>query len=159
MAAVSVGLEVIHRGAGNAVGLLDGRALLFVRSRALTVDALDAIAETIDRIAPRATADWLVGALAIVPGDAGLSRQDLLARQRKIFGAARAMDHVWVSFCVYGESAQTTAMRAVVRLLLLGRSNMKMHAKTEAAIVWFSARLGLRIGDVSDAVEMLRSTA
>jgi hypothetical protein len=130
-----------------------------VRSRSLTGETLDAIATTIDRIAPNARADWPVGALAIVPGDAGLSRQDLLARQRKIFGAARGLDHVWVSFCVSGDSAQTTAMRAVVRLLLLGQSNMKMHAKAEAAIVWFSGRLGLRVGDVQGAVEMLRSTA
>ena len=139
-------LEVVHRRDGNTVGLLDDRALIFVRSRALTGDALEAIDAAIRRVVPKATAEQPAGALAILPGDAGLSHNDLLARQRQIFGEARKQEHIWVSMCVHGHSAQTIAMRAVVRLLLLGHGNMRMHATPEAAIAaCFAAHLRLSV--------------
>jgi hypothetical protein len=148
-------LEVVHRHDGNTVVLLDDRALIFVRSRALTGEALDAIDAVIDRVAPKAMAERPAGVLAILPGDAGLSRDDLLARQREIFGGARKHQHIWVSICVHGHSAQTIVMRAVVRMLLLGQSNMRMYPTPEAAIAWFASRLRLPVDKVRSTLESL----
>lgn len=147
-------LEVIHRSAGNAVGVLDGRALIFVRSQALTEETLDAIARAVEHTRAARPA----GALAIVPGDAGLSPEHLLARQRRIFQQAKKLDDVWIAFCVQGDGVQSVVMRAVVRMFLLGQPRMTMHAKPESAIVWFATRLGLSVEAVRSAVASLRSS-
>ncbi len=145
-------LEVIHRRAGNAVGLLEGRALIFLRDRPLTEEALEAVANTVHRT----TLTRPAGALAIIPGDAGLSSERLITRQRKIFQEAKRLDDVWLSFCVQGDGVQAIAMRAVVRMFVLGQPRSTLHAKPETAIVWFAGRLGLSVETVRAAVAALR---
>ncbi len=135
------------------MGVLDGRALIFVRTEALTTESLDAIAHAMERTSVNRPA----GALAIVPGEAGLSSEELLARQRRIFQQAKKLEDVWVAFCVHGEGVQSMVMRAVVRMFVLGQPRMTMHAKPESAIVWFATKLGLSGEAVRSAVASLRS--
>lgn len=148
-------LEVKHRAEGNAVALLDGRVLLFTRNGRLTSAALDAIEELATSRARTATAHEPVGALAIVNGDAGLSDNWLLERQRELLRSLKATPHLSFAFCVVGESVQAIAMRAVVRVFVLGSTGMRMFTEPSSAAQWLAPRVGMEPGAILGALAEL----
>lgn len=142
-------LHVVHEAGGNAVARIDATVLVFVRTQRLTVAALEAIerlAITIDgfRRGP-------IGALVVVPGDAGLSDNALIARQRAFLrDLVRPDGDVYVSTVILGDSAQSMAMRAVARLFVIGRPSIRVGSSVEDAARWLGARLDV------DATQLVR---
>lgn len=148
-------LEVKHQAEGNAVALLDARVLLFTRSGRLTAAALDAVEALATHCVPAATQRAPVGAMAIVDGDAGLSDNRLLERQRALLRSLKAAPHVSFAFCVGGDSIQAIAMRAVVRVFVLGSASMRMFTDAPTAAEWLAGRIGMEPGVLLRAVAAL----
>lgn len=132
-------LHVAFESRGNVVARLDSSALLFARARPLVPEALDSIeltARAVDEIR-----EGPIGALVVVPGDAGLSDNALLDRQRAFLRSFVRPD-VFVVMASLGDSAQAIAMRAVVRLFMIGRRTMHMASSIEGAALWLGDRIG-----------------
>lgn len=150
-------LDILHASDANGVGLFEKRALIFVRRSTLRVEALDVIEKTVRTVVPLAAPDRPCGAILVVPGDAGLSRNDLLTRQRKIFADPLGRQDVFVAFTVLGDGAQAATMRAVVRLFALSQTRMKMFARTEMAVEWIAPRLKMPAEKLLDAVRSVEA--
>lgn len=134
-------VHVVHEADGNVVARLDASVLVFVRTRPLTVAALDAIESVAHKIEEFRRGP--VGALAVIDGRAGLSDNALLTRQRKFLnGFVRADGDVYLAMVVQGDSVQSIAMRAVVRLFMLGKRTCLMSARLEDAAAWLGKQTG-----------------
>jgi hypothetical protein len=133
-----VALWIAHNAAANFVGVLDEQVLLFTRAGPLTTTALDHCEAIINERVSKATSAKPVASLVVLPGDVGLSRHDLIDRQRRLFDRLKAERFVFSAACVLGTSAQCVAMRAVVRLFLLGRPKMKLFSEVEPATLWLA---------------------
>lgn len=144
-------LIIAHEEAANCVALFDERLLLFTRTRLLTKGALDQSEAIVNEHVAKASSARPVGSFVVLPGDAGLSRHDLLERQRRLFERLKREPHVFSAVCVLGSSPQTIAMRAVVRLFLLGRPSMQLFSDTESAARWVARALKLDERAVFDA--------
>lgn len=151
-------LGLLHVRDGNGVGLYEKRVLVFVRQSTLRVEALDAIEKAIEELMPLATSERPCGALSVVPANAGLSRNDLLTRQRRIFSQPRHHENVFIAFTVLGDGAQAAAMRAVVRLFALGQSRMKMFATTDPAIEWLAPRVKMPVEALLGAIREVEAS-
>lgn len=149
-------IDVLHQQAGNVVALIDKRVVVFARTQALTLAALEAAELAVRLAASSANQDRPGGALAIVPADAGLSRNELLDRQRQLIAAARTRKHVWVAFCAHGTGPQVTVTRAVIRMFLLGQRNMKMFDTPAEAVRWLAKQVRLEPNAFSKHVDQLR---
>ncbi len=150
-------LDVKHKADQNGVGMIDERVLVFVRGGRLTSAALDTVVALAGDRARRATAERPVGALAVVSGQAGLSENQLLERQRLLLRDLRVAPHVFFAFCVEGEGAQAIAMRAVVRVLMLGSSSMRIFTERDAAARWLAERVGMAPAEITTALVALSS--
>ncbi len=148
-------LTVTYQAERNAVGLLDDRVLLFARSARLAPAALDAIEAFAATHRPLASAERPLGALALVVGAAGLSENSLLERQRVFLRELRATPHVWFAFCIVGDGVQAVAMRAVVRVLMLGSSGMRMFTDQASAARWLGERVGVDPAAITGALDTL----
>lgn len=151
----SVALSVAHRSDGNAVGVLDDRVLLFVRSAKLTSVALNAVEATVANHVASASAARPVGALAVVPGNAGLSDNALLERQRALLFGLKAKPHVYFAFCVVGEGVQSIAMRAAVRVLVIGAARMRLFTEPAESAQWLAGHLQIEAAAITQAVDGL----
>ena len=148
-------LVVKHQAEDNVVGLIDNRVLVFARSGRLTPAALDAVEALAATYTHRASAEHPVGALALVVGSAGLSDNRLLERQRVLLRGLRAAPHLWFAFCVVGDGVQAVAMRAVVRVLMLGSSTMRLFTDPESAAGWLGAQVGVEPATIRSALATL----
>ncbi len=144
-------LIVAHEEAANCVALFDERLLLFTRTQPLTRGALDHAEALVNEHVAKASSALPVGSFVVLPGDAGLSPHDLLERQRRLFERLKREPYVFSAVCVLGSSPQTIAMRAVVRLFLMGRPTMQLFSDTETAARWVARALKLDAGAVLDA--------
>ncbi len=131
-------LWIAHNAAANFVGVLDEQVLLFTRAGPLTTTALDQCEAIINERVPKATSAKPVASLVVLPGDVGLSRHDLIDRQRRLFDRLKAERFVFSAACVLGTSAQCVAMRAVVRLFLLGSPKMQLFSEVDPATRWLA---------------------
>jgi hypothetical protein len=149
-------LELVHRGAGNVVAVFDRRILIFARDRPLTSAALDAIEAVAPRITTLLGDARPGGVLALIPGDAGLSSSELLTRQRRFF--AGRSPHVWVAFCVTGDSAQTLMVRAAARMFLPGHDHLVVHSDLQRALRWLSERVAIPATVLDEAVRVVEGS-
>lgn len=151
-------VSVSYAAESNYVAMVDQRLLLFTRTRPLAKAALDAAEAIINEHVPKATAARPVGSFVVLPGDAGLSRHDLIERQRKLFDRLKAERTVYTAAVVLGSSAQCMAMRAVVRLFLLGSPAMQLFSEIEPAARWIARATAIPEGTVLDAYRTARAS-
>jgi hypothetical protein len=148
-------LHVVHEASGNVVARLDASVLLFVRTRPLTVAALDAIEGVANKI--EQFRQGPVGALAVIDGQAGLSDNALLTRQRAFLkGFVRGDGDVYLAMVVQGDSVQSIAMRAVVRMFMLGKKRTSLlTARVEPAARWLAERTGETSAELEATVQLM----
>lgn len=149
-------VSVRYDAESNYVALVEQRLLLFTRTRLLTKASLDGAEAVIREQVPKATAARPVGAFVVLPGDAGLSRHDLLERQRKMFDRLKAERTVYSAMVVLGSSPQCVAMRAVVRLFLIGSPTMQLFSEVEPAARWLARAIAMPEHTILDAFRSAR---
>ncbi len=153
-----VALEIAVDDPANLMAVLDNRLLVQVRMGSLTHAALDAAAAKILPLLMMQTK--AIGALAIVNGDVGVMPPDIQARQRQLLDGVLARPNAWMVTVMQGSTVQATAMRAVGRVLMLGRRNIKHAKDTNEATSWLGEKLGdISAGSIRDAVEQLQKRA
>lgn len=143
-------MDVIYSSVGSRIGVVDRRLYVFVRREQLSVAALDAIADHI-----RDRKGQTVGLLAVVPGDAGLSDNTVLDRQRRMMAEFFADPLFFVGFVVLGTSVQAILMRSVVRLAFVGKRNASLTANTVDGARFLAPRLQLSQDAIVAAVDEL----
>lgn len=158
-----MGLRVLHSEAQNAVGIIDERLVAFVRSGQLTAGALDVIESNLHALRERHRPTSLgpgapVALLAVVPARAGLSDKDLVERQRQLMKQLKAdaksalgtAAPTFVALTIVGDGPMSSAMRAVIRVNVLGHGSIHLAAETAEAASWLAPRLSM------DAAAILR---
>lgn len=152
------GVYVVYEQRGNVVARIDAAVLLFVRTRPLEREALDAIerlALGIDEFRKGP-----VGALAVIDGQAGLSDNTLLQRQRIFLrGFVRSEGDVYLAMVVLGDAVQSIAMRAVVRMFMIGRKTMHLDSDLDRAARWLGERVGRDPGEIAATARQLAARA
>lgn len=147
-------LATLHCADHNAVGLIDGRCIVFVRSRMLTAAALDVIAGEAE--ARLASGVRPVACFAVVPGDAGVSDKVLIERQQKMIGAFVVDKTTSFAMVVQGTSLQSRVMRTAVRMLFLGKSTLRLSDDVDDAVKWLAPRIALEPVVLREAVRELQ---
>lgn len=139
-------LDIVNDDPENLLALLDGRVMVQLRYGRLSTASLDVAAA---RILPVLESEArAVGAIAVVNADAGVMPAEVQARQQVVIGNMLSRPNAFMVTVMFGESVQATAMRAVGRVLMLGKRTNIRHAKTvEEAATW----LGERLGDITPA--------
>ncbi len=143
-------MDVIYSGTRSRIGVIDRRLYIFVRQEQLSLAALDAIAAGI-----RERKGQTAGLLAVVPGDAGLSDNAVLDRQRRLMAEFIADTLFSVGFVVLGTSVQAMLMRSVVRLAFVGKRNASLTANTVDGARFLAPRLQLSQAEIEAAVDEL----
>ncbi len=150
-----VALATLHAADHNAVGLVDGRCIVFVRSRMLTTAALDVIAAEASRVV--ASTVRPIACLSVVPGDAGVSDKSLIERQQQMIGSFVVDKSTSFAMAVLGTSLQSRFMRTAVRMLFLGKSTLRLTDEVDDAVKWLSPRIAIEPQVLRDAVAALQS--
>lgn len=148
-------LVTLHAAQKNAVGLVDGRCIVFVRSGMLTPAALDVIAGEAARAAAGAVRP--VACFAVVPGDAGVSDKALIERQQKMINSFIVDRNTSFAMVVLGTSLQARVMRTAVRMLFLGKSTLRLTDDVDDAIAWLAPRVALEPSVLREAVSTLNA--
>lgn len=152
----ALGLQVVHSEERNAVGIIDERLIAFVRSAALTTGALDAVEAHLhplrERHRPQAGSPGApVGLLAVVPAGAGLSDKGLIERQAQLMKrlkveakqAVQSVAPTFVALSILGDGAMSSAMRAVIRVNVLGHARVRLFSETGEAAAWLAGCLAM----------------
>lgn len=164
-------LKVVHSEDRNAVGIIDERLIAFVRSAALTAAALDALEAHLHPLRERygarpASAGSPVGLLAVVPARAGLSDKALIERQAQLMKrlkveakqAVRTAAPTFVALTILGDGPMSSAMRAVIRVNVLGHGSIRLFSETADAATWLATRLSMDAGAIErQCLELQRS--
>ncbi|MBX7191407.1 MAG: hypothetical protein K1X94_05090 [Sandaracinaceae bacterium] len=151
-------MDILHKKQGNVVATIDRRVLIFVRDRPLTSAALSEVEASLEPLRSTLGPTHQGGVLAVIPGDAGLSSSELLARQRKLFAEARQLGHLWIAFCVTGQGAQTFVLRAAIRMFMPGHPSLSLHDDLRPAVRWLAERTGLSRDVLETGVRELQRT-
>jgi hypothetical protein len=136
---------------GNLVALADERLLVFVRTGLLTVPAL----ETMEGLKASVLASPKPkGVLAIFTATAGVSHNSLVERQRVfVRGIASEVPDISFAVVVLGDTVHAIAIRTVLRLFVMGRSNMAAFRDVGEGSRWLAGRMGI------DAATLERTAA
>ncbi len=137
--------------------MIDRRVLIFARDRPLTSEALSEVEASLERLRSTLGPGHQGGVLAVIPGDAGLSSSELLARQRKLFAEARRLGHLWIAFCVTGQGAQVFVLRAAIRMFMPGHESLSLHEDLRPAVRWLAERTGLSRDALDAAVRAVQA--
>jgi hypothetical protein len=134
-------IEVNLHQDNNIVALIDGRVAFIARSGVLTMPALRCLESMKARLLsdPRPK-----GFLAVMPGTAGISKEEIVERQRQFIRQVSAeVKDLSFAIVILGDSVQATAMRVVGRIFVLGRQNMATFSDLGAGAGWLAERTGM----------------
>lgn len=135
---------LLHNADGNAVALIDERLVLFVRVLPLTMAALEEGEAALWKQVEKASINRPAGLWVVVSGDAGLSAQAMLDRQRASFARMNAeTTRLFVASTSIGSSVQTLAIRAVSNAFSKKRPHMQLFSDTTSAARWMALVMGI----------------
>jgi len=137
---------IFNDGAGNAAALVLDRYFMQVRMGALTEEALAAYHGSITAQLNRHPHVPL-GSFHVVDGSAPTPPTEMRDRQRNYMGPVLARKDIFVSTVILGEGIQATAMRTIIRLLVLGNKRMHHASALEEGARWLADNVG--VGDVA----------
>jgi hypothetical protein len=133
--------DVRFHGDDSLVALADGRLLFFVRKGLLSMPVL----ETLEGLKATVLASPKPkGVLAIFTSTAGVSNNALVERQR-VFVRTIANEVPDISFAVVvlGDTVHAIAIRTVLRLFVMGKSNMAAFRDVGESCRWLAGRMGI----------------
>jgi hypothetical protein len=153
-------VEERYRDAGNAVGLVDGRVLVQLRWGEITVESVEAIGATAQRVLASLPADTRVGALLVQEPSAGVPDGAARDAQRRVLrGLAAGASNLRVAGVVMGTDLGARLRLTMVRMLTVGDERFRHFNSLEDAVSWLGHEMSPSptAQDLRDAITALRA--